>query len=131
MPYKDKEKQRENSRKYYETHKDEIRDYREENREKLLAQYKEYYEKHKAKVDQILGIKCVICGGTHRLTCHEIHGKPHTTRKNYILEHPEDFIRLCFYCHRALHYLSTQTDVPIDVLLVELRELIQTHIKLD
>lgn len=78
------------------------------------------YQKIQLRIDQILGIKCVICGRTDTLICHEIHGKPHSFRRNYILSHPEDFARLCRRCHNHLHYLTTRTNISIDVLLVKL-----------
>ena len=121
---------RQYQREYYQQHKDQIlrnvKDYRKSNQRKIKHDKKIWREKLVCKVNQILGIECVICGSTEKLFYHEIHGKPHTNTMSYILKHIEDFTRLCQKCHINLHHLVNQTNIPIEVLLVKLRELVQT-----
>ena len=122
-----KQNKREYHKDYYLKNRKTFRDYFWKNRERRRENNKKRYLKRKLEIDQILGTKCVICDGTYRLICHEIYGKPHSTHKSYILKHPQDFTRLCYLCHKFLHRLAEQTGVSIEVLLVELRKLIQRH----
>ncbi len=54
MPYKDKEKQKQQKKQYYEKNKEEIkrksRDYKKRNKKKIKAYMKKYYPKNKIKM---------------------------------------------------------------------------------
>ena len=76
--------------------------WQEKNRErerKLRARYK-------YKIERILGKKCVICNSDKKkILYHEIHGKPHHSHYiTYILKHIEDFVAICYNCHKTLHH---------------------------
>lgn len=101
-----------------------------------------YRNKKRLRINQLLGSKCAICGYTYtyssdnrkrlheRLFCHEIHGRKHSKNMCYIIEHPEDFIKLCYECHQFLHHLAIITNTPIENLLVKFKVLIYIHTKL-
>ena len=89
---------------------------------------KSYDKLHRKKllllVDQKLGTKCVICGSTENLVCHEIHGKTHSYKPNYVLSHIEDFTRLCRGCHLLLHRLyNSHRQIKMEALVKLLNQL--------
>lgn len=68
-------------------------------------QVKKLYGTLKKRVEKILGINCIICDSPKRYY-HEIRGKPHKNNNyRYIMEHIEDFVPICYTCHRCLHYI--------------------------
>lgn len=110
-----KRKQRlEYLRKWKTKHPNYNRDWNRNNPDKVKVYNSKGIEIKKKlwiEVREKLGNKCIICGalqsGTKRkLSCHEIHGKPHQCTLStvyYILKHMKDFILLCHSCHRAIH----------------------------
>jgi len=77
------------------------KEYRKE--QKLL-----WDRKQRAKLMDIMGNKCVICGleqgGTQYLHLHEINGVIHPLDKGkYVLAHKDDFVPLCKKCHNFIH----------------------------
>jgi hypothetical protein len=109
-----------NDNEFREQCKTSAKKWRDKNSEKVNKNMKLFRDKQIVELDRILDVKCVICDGNHRLTYHEIYGKPHTHYRGYILKHVKDFTRLCFYCHCATHYLANQTNIPIETLLIKL-----------
>lgn len=86
-----KECVKESNKQYRNAHKKYWRDYN-----------KQYYERTKEELANKLGKKCKICGRTPRenrklFIAHEIHGKPHSQSRNYIMEHLDDFLFVCVY----------------------------------
>ena len=107
---------RERCRKYYS-----------KNREKSLNREKEWYyynkyqllerrQKLMAKARKLIGDKCLFCGKLWNpslpklFAFHEIYGKKHELCPQIHLKHPEDFIPLCFHCHRMLGRLKMAKD---------------------
>lgn len=114
----DKEKHRLADKRYYE-----------KNREKEIAKNKDYYRKHKEKVrlyqnEQnkkkmrelrvLIGNKCFICDSDKHIMFHQKYGINHEYRGSngyrYYLEHYEDFIPLCYLCHKLTHGLKRNMD---------------------
>ena len=52
MPYKDKEKERENKKKYYEKNKEKFKKYYKKNKEKKREYYQKYREENKEKIKE-------------------------------------------------------------------------------
>ena len=105
-----------------EKHRAEVKTWKTQNRDKLLAQkaraYKENREEilrkrreHRLKLKQLIdatfGTECLLCGAkpSRFLHLHEIHGKKHSNGRQYILSHKEDFVRLCARCHTMVGQL--------------------------
>lgn len=76
--------------------------------EYLRGKAKERSKKQMMKIRNVLGDKCVFCGSKENICYHEIYGKKHVTSKQYILEHLEDFVPLCYGCHRGTHFCMKQ-----------------------
>ena len=64
------------------------------------------------RINEEIGDSCVICGSNLHLVCHEINFIRHRMTKNvrtqcrFYLNNKERFIRLCYTCHKLLHYLE-------------------------
>ena len=102
---------------------DRCHDQYSKNKIKILEQHKLKDMEFKKKLGELLGLKCVICGSTHRISYHEIHGNPHKPRK-YVLEHYQDFIPLCSGCHVGLHRFIRRGKINVKI-LVELIDMVQ------
>jgi len=116
---KNRERYLRNQRRWQKENRDKCREYQRRYRAKHRGRYNKYSrEKNKQlrqRIRNILGNKCVVCGYTPlpisskkkfkgaRLSCHEIHGRPHKDNPWYILNNIGDFILICEFCHRALH----------------------------
>ena len=118
-PEKHKEAMRRANKKYRDKNKEKIRayqkQYRKKNRESIRQRNREYVKKLKRQIDQILGTKCVICGSTERLRCHEIYGKPHIYNLYYVINHSEDFVRMCEFCHKFVHNIARNSNKPLNI----------------
>ncbi len=95
---------------YRETHKPEIvanrKRYYLKNLERFRKEGREDYREQRKKALELIGDKCLVCGYSGRkLTFHEIHGKNHDKNMKYLIEHPKDFVPLCYPHHRLLHFL--------------------------
>lgn len=85
---------------------------REKNPTHYAKVHREYQLKWKRnmrmKIEERIGNKCRFCGfqGTlkRRISAHEIHGNSHSETPTYILNHSEDFVPLCKFCHRSIHF---------------------------
>jgi hypothetical protein len=64
--------------------------------------------KKKEKLDVILGTACILCGSEHSLVVHEKNGEPHNGVGGNMwidaFERPQDFVRLCYSCHKGVHW---------------------------
>lgn len=62
------------------------------------------------RVGELLGNECSICERTDiRLVAHQMSGKGHnssggTTSLKYAIDHPEEMVRLCYACHKGVHW---------------------------
>jgi hypothetical protein len=104
-------------------HLDNGHDYYKKNKEKILEQKRLKDIEFKRKLCELVGDKCVICGSTKRLCYHEIHGKPHPSRK-YVLDHYKDFVALCSGCHVGLHRFLRRGKINIELLVQLLRNIL-------
>jgi len=101
------------------------RAYREHKRKYM----KKYNQKMQERLRELLGVNCVICGkeriNFQEFRCgfvfHEIHGKSHIDTYSYILNHLQDFVLLCWRCHRFIHYFARSDKKNIEELLRLLR----------
>lgn len=101
-------------------HRIQTRLWKKRNREKTKAQKRRWWarikEKDKkkrvvaraqerAEILKLFGTICILCGKNpvKRVQIHEIYGKRHPRRLKYYLEHKEDFVCLCYQCHRMVH----------------------------
>ena len=83
----------------------------EEFKKDIAQKLDRWKEKKKLEVQRILGYKCALCNSTKgRIEYHEIHGKRHTESFAYILKHIEDFVPLCWKCHRTIHFFAKMKD---------------------
>lgn len=61
------------------------------------------------KADELFGSSCIICGRgkkSSRMICHQKYGKKHNcVNLTYAVNHPEEFVRLCYACHKGVHWV--------------------------
>lgn len=121
-----REQRKQKKRKYYRQFRNNPEKWREllqerkkkrkEQPEKHRKWQKASYQRNKQKrkktrierrkrIKELLGAKCFFCSheDTH-IECHEIYGKKHPSTGKYILDHLDDFIPLCNWCHSAVHW---------------------------
>lgn len=122
---KNRERKRQYHKEWYKRSRRKVLQYQKdycsspEVKEKRRKYSRDRYNYYKQKVRNVLGTKCAICGregieqnklGKPFICYHEIHGKPHRCDFEYILKHKEDFICLCWKCHRIIHRLAIDFD---------------------
>ena len=115
---------------YYLANKDKMiacsTKWRKDNREHSNDLHRISRKKEAEKIVELLGKICSICGNSkRRIQYHEIHGKPHTKYRGYIIKHYKDFTPLCCRCHNVLHYLFNLNNVE------EMFKLLKKLIKCD
>jgi len=62
------------------------------------------------EVDRLLGDSCRICKRDIKLASHKKDGKEHDTSGGTnslqgVIKNPKDFVRLCYPCHKAVHWI--------------------------
>jgi len=107
-------KEREQRRKYRLKHPEKVQKWNGKRHRRI----REALDAHFSKV-------CFFCGIHHSIDLHEIHGRKHPTIDTwkgvqYILKHDEDFIPLCKFCHRGIHFCMAYLGLNWDMIL-ELR----------
>jgi len=107
-----------NQKIYYQRHKKARNAYnlkwKQTHREHLKRKRREHYEKDREKILDLIGRECRICSSPQNIHFHEMFGKPHENKMKYIIEHYNDFVPLCKYCHNGLHRLGKPKDKKID-----------------
>ena len=82
---------------------------RNSRQEREKRRFLEKRKQLKDKLDQLLGKKCGICGSDFSFVTHEIHGIPHVGNGSDqfvdAFVRPEDFVRLCYPCHKGVHWV--------------------------
>jgi len=96
----------EKTTEYYFKNKKKVRVYRMLHRKRKVSEMK-------SKLNEVFGSSCAICNSTKHLCLHEKYGIHHTcdiySAPKYYLEHPNNFIRVCYVCHKAIHYFAKLT----------------------
>lgn len=84
-------------------------------------------QNRKAALQSKFGNVCIICSGNYYLTIHEKHGKAHkkfwdmTNEEFQKMLASEDFIELCYDCHKAVHWCMTHLDMTWEEIRVRLQ----------
>ena len=97
--------------KYRETHRKTARKYRAKNKEKTRKYNREYRKKQKEKAAALLGNTCFICKTFRALRYHKKDGEEHKISYSLVIKNPQDFVRLCEFCHKAIHWLMKWFDM--------------------
>jgi len=100
MKKHNKEKHRKSVLKSYYKHRLEIN-----------IRRKALYEQRRQEIKRLIGDKCIICGNKKNICFHEIYGKKHIknggyTYLLYIIENHNDFVCLCYWCHKIIHHIE-------------------------
>jgi len=80
-------------------------------------------QRKQAKIKEILGYKCVICGAEINIVYHEKNGLNHASlgyisqNPTYILENIQNFVPLCRWCHSYIHNVERTENFDINQLL--------------
>jgi len=113
---KNRKRRLEQMKTYREEHKEERKRYLKKNREHFKAYAKERNkslsketQKKRKEIFELLGGKCFICSfeKIERLRFHKKDNKSHPKHPNHfdlILKNPEDWVALCSFCHRHVHW---------------------------
>jgi hypothetical protein len=68
-----------------------------------------YKKKLKRKLDELIGSSCYICHSERSLVAHEVYGIPHNGNgaDQFVdaFDRPKDFVRLCYSCHKGVHWV--------------------------
>jgi len=98
--------------------------YRKTHKKKIKEANKKHHILKREELNKIFERKCFICGNTGNnrwgrgeLPLHEIHGKKHQSNPNYMIKHKENFVPLCWKCHKVIHRLAELTDMEIEEIL--------------
>jgi len=84
----------------------------EEKKRRTLLRDKRYRQNKMNLLDEAFGTKCFFCGFERRRTIHRKDGSSHKTFANMsrramikeIKENKNAYVRLCWKCHRAVHW---------------------------
>ncbi len=67
--------------------------------------------KQNKQIDELLGTSCIICDRDYKLISHRKDGISHNSNgymmRKDVLKHPEEFVRLCYGCHKGIHWVMT------------------------
>jgi len=82
----------------------------EERKRNKLENTKRHRIKIKNEMEKLLGSQCMICKSKQSLMAHEIYGSSHNGHNSGMLfadalDRPQDFIRLCYSCHKGVHWV--------------------------
>lgn len=112
MPYKDKNNLRKYQQEWYErkklglTTKTKEKITKEQLRQNRTLSSKKWRENKRKEADKVFGINCSLCNSNNNTCLHEKSGKPHNRNctANKALKNPEKWARLCYPCHKAVHW---------------------------
>jgi len=81
--------------------------YRETHRKERNQLGKQIHRKLIEKLKKEIGSNCIVCGSEKRtIYYHEKKFAKHSYSKAYILSHKNDFVPICFRCHRTIHHFK-------------------------
>lgn len=134
---------------YYQAHKEKqkqvVKEWREKNpekvkiyRKKASAKWKKknpnydhtWYKKYRQSLTELFGDTCILCGYKSNIYIkgsihiHEIHGSKHEYhRLESYLKKRGDFVPLCNFCHKCLHYYTNMVNKKkfhelVDILMI-------------
>jgi len=93
------------------------------NRTRIIEKRRKYYHKIQnelnEKLNQIFGMVCIICNDqlpSKYLALHNIYNNNHPRdirRFEYYISHRKEFIRICKFCHKTIHYLKKIPDLEL------------------
>jgi len=73
------------------------------NKQAQLQREKRHIEHIESILKIRIGSKCKVCGKTEDIHYHKIDGKKHPYNREYLRDHPTEFIPLCRSHHEQLH----------------------------
>jgi hypothetical protein len=75
------------------------------------------------EADKVFGTKCSICNSKINLCLHEKSGKIHNTSctASIALKNPKEWVRLCYPCHKAVHWVMTHFKMSWNEIVARLR----------
>ena len=116
MPFRDTQKERDYKRGWFQRKRHGLptrlheKLTPEERKKRRRESHQKSCAKARKKADEVFGTKCCLCHNrkTNRtLVLHEIHGKPHGDACSAFkaLKKPQDWRRLCYSCHKSVHWV--------------------------
>ena len=109
---------------YYQSEK--YKKYLKKDKERRKQYQKEYLRKYRQRIreeaDKIFGKKCYICDRERRLVFHKKDGEKHqhTLTALLALKNPEEYVKLCEWCHKAVHWLMEWFDMTWEDIIKKL-----------
>lgn len=101
----------------------------EERKLKKRASQKRCREKYRIKmrlkIDNLLGATCILCNSHNslhnKLNCHRKDGTSHYTNSyetvKEVIRNPNEFVRVCRYCHNGVHWMMKTFKMSWDKIL--------------
>jgi hypothetical protein len=97
-------------------------------RERCKRSRKKLELREKEQIGQLIGFKCCLCGSERRITSHRKNGIPHSPNSNAeqrrkdVLAHPEEFVRVCYGCHKGIHWVMKWFNMSWEEILQEIEK---------
>jgi len=100
-------------REYYQKHKEQRKEYDEEYYQEYKEERKKWHREHhkeqRRQVFLLLGGECLLCGldKEKKLVIHKKDGESHEKAAACLLalKNSDDFVLLCYSCHKGIHWL--------------------------
>lgn len=125
MPYKDKVQMKEYQRQWYQRKKAGLstrttpklteKQVKTNTRKHRMKYSVKERSRRKSMIEKAFGNECYICKTKNkRLIAHKKDGKSHQLLQNMRLEifdealKTNDYVRLCFFCHKGVHWMYDQ-----------------------
>lgn len=134
MPYKDIQNRREYNREWARRKRKGLitRGIRkrkllpkEERKRRMLERSKKYRKQVEERVNEVLGKECFFCNSKRCLQCHRKDGKPHknggNNGKNIAIKNPKEFVRLCYSCHKGVHWVMKWFNMNWETILKNIK----------
>ena len=88
-----------------------------ERRKYVNRKMKDRYIVIKNEIDEVLGTSCIICGSIKKLEKHEKQGNDHDMAIRYYRNNLDDFVLLCYWCHKSVHWMMVNMSFSWDQII--------------
>ncbi len=127
MPYKNKEDLRRYQRDWARRKRARlptrttIKLSKEERKQRKRESTKRWRQRKREEGDKVFGIICFLCNGIINLGFHKKDNVRHKTwfTVNLALKNPKEWVRLCYPCHKSVHWCMKHFDMTWENILTQ------------